>query len=232
MKKFKNWWAEQKADLTHRLASYPKKRFFLAAFLSGLLLGGLWLVWSFINHQPLITAKEYQLMKKLQTLRSPCLDSFFQLVSFLGSGYFITFFSLVLMTALVKKRRKRAASVLLFSLSGSGLLVYLLKNFFDRERPFACLNGPGDDGCLSFPSGHATIAFYFYGLLAYFIFRFLKLSLRKRWLIFAGLTTLVFLICFSRIYLGVHYPTDVIGGFLLGSTWLFVAIILIDFLYQ
>jgi len=56
-------------------------------------------------------------------------------------------------------------------------------------------------------------------------------SLKKRWLIISGTGILVILIAFSRLYLGLHFLSDIIGGFLLGGVWLVVAIFLIDYLY-
>ncbi len=76
----------------------------------------------------------------------------------------------------------------------------------------------------SFPSGHATIALAIYGFLAYAITRGVP-SPRKRFEIAYWTATLIVLIGFSRIFLGFHYVTDVIGGFLVGGFWLLVGFI-------
>jgi len=117
--------------------------------------------------------------------------------------------------------------VALLSLLGSGFFILFFKNFFGRPRPFDCL---GND-CFSFPSGHVTLSFYLYGLLNYLIFRFFSFPLRKTLILSFFLGVLIILIAFSRIFLFLHYPSDLLAGFLLGGAWLLLAIFLIDILY-
>ncbi|HEX6922907.1 MAG TPA: phosphatase PAP2 family protein, partial [Bacillales bacterium] len=76
----------------------------------------------------------------------------------------------------------------------------------------------------SFPSGHAMGSFVFYGMLGYFFILFLKSEYLKAGstLLMAGL---IFMIGFSRVYLGVHYPSDVLAGFAAGGAWLTICII-------
>ena len=130
---------------------------------------------------------------------------------------------------LFKLKRKKAVAAVFLTLVGSGLFIYFFKTMFNRERPFGCLAGKD---CFSFPSGHATIAFYFYGMLFHLINRFVRLKKIVGWSLGLFFGFLILLIAFSRIYLGYHYPTDVIGGFFLGGIFLLVAAILVDFLYQ
>ena len=92
-----------------------------------------------------------------------------------------------------------------------------VKHLFQRERPpFAKPKGPTD---WSFPSGHSVRAFVMYGFLAYLIVHFLP----RRWARITGVTAMVLVIGvigFSRIYLGKHYLSDVVGGFVFGAFWL------------
>ncbi len=88
---------------------------------------------------------------------------------------------------------------------------FVLKNFFARPRPF--LPWLVDESGFSFPSGHAMASLMFYGLLLYFIHAS-HLSLWKKSIFSFFLCFLILMIGLSRIYLGVHYPSDILGGYL------------------
>jgi undecaprenyl-diphosphatase len=106
------------------------------------------------------------------------------------------------------------------SISSASTLVCILKNIFDRVRPsisFYIVNG------FSFPSGHAAISVAFFGFICYFLVRNTK-KLNKKIIYIASSILISIAICFSRMYLGVHYLSDVMGGFLLGLFTLFIAI--------
>ena len=109
-----------------------------------------------------------------------------------------------------------SATLLLVSTVGSILLTTLLKGVFERARPELFDTGY-TASFYSFPSGHAALAVGFYGTLT------LILAYRLRWLgrwtvVVCGVL-LVLLIGLSRLYLGVHYPTDVLAGFLAAPLW-------------
>ena len=93
----------------------------------------------------------------------------------------------------------------------------LLKNIFDRQRPegYRLIEERG----YSFPSGHSMISMAFYGLLIYFIWKKVKNPYLK-WTSCIGLLLLILFIGISRIYLGVHYASDVIGGFCFSLAYL------------
>lgn len=101
----------------------------------------------------------------------------------------------------------------------SGALNHLLKIFFQRERP-TVLTHMVTEHSFSFPSGHSTASTLLYGTLIFVLPLFIKEKTpRLIGQIILGL--LIFSIMISRIYLGVHYPSDVLAGMLLGSSWLF-----------
>jgi len=141
-------------------------------------------------------------------------NTFFKCITFIGDkGYFWILLSLILL--IFKKTRK--AGILSFIGLGATLLInnLILKNIFDRARPFEThpefidflksINLELPDS-LSFPSGHAFSSF----CCTIIIF----LELKKYW---AFLYVPATLIAFSRIFLLVHYPTDVIAGAIIGS---------------
>ncbi len=110
-----------------------------------------------------------------------------------------------------------SAVMLVISTAGGILLTTVLKEVFRRSRPEIVDSGY-TAGFYSFPSGHATVAVGFYGALALILAYHLRGP--ARWAVVLLGTALVLLIGFSRLYLGVHYPTDVLAGFLAAPLWL------------
>lgn len=96
-----------------------------------------------------------------------------------------------------------------------------LKSIFQRERPdiLQIIHVKG----YSFPSGHAMGSFIFYGSVAFIIIH-LTCKTSLRWLGAISMSILILLIGISRIYLGVHFPTDIIGGYAAGGAWLLICI--------
>jgi len=103
---------------------------------------------------------------------------------------------------------------------GSGIFTSAGKFIFHRARPDIAVY---PESSFSFPSGHATIAIAFYGFLAYMLIKNARQWKRKINIFFASFI-LIILIGFSRLYLGVHYVSDVWGGYLAGAIWLIIAI--------
>lgn len=100
-----------------------------------------------------------------------------------------------------------------------------LKNLFDRDRPLVPLLEEARG--LSFPSGHALMSVTFYGLLIYIVFKGLKNKILK-WSLISLLLLLIITISFSRIYLRVHYASDVIAGFCVGILWLVICVTVLN----
>lgn len=101
------------------------------------------------------------------------------------------------------------------------VLNQLLKRILQRPRPteFRLVEETG----YSFPSGHSMVSMAFYGYLIYLIYRYIKNKYVK-WTLITILSILICLIGISRIYLGVHYTSDVLGGFLLSISYLVIYI--------
>ena len=104
-----------------------------------------------------------------------------------------------------------------------------LKHLFDRDRPLVPLLEEARG--LSFPSGHALMSVTFYGLLIYIVFKGFKNKFLK-WTMIGLLLALIITISFSRIYLRVHYASDVIAGFCVGFLWLVICVSVLNKLEQ
>jgi undecaprenyl-diphosphatase len=105
----------------------------------------------------------------------------------------------------------------LVSTAGSAVLTAVLKGVFQRTRPELFDSGY-HASFYSFPSGHATVAVGFYGMLTLVLAY--RLRGRARWAVAVSGILVVLLIGFSRLYLGVHYPSDVVAGYLAALLWL------------
>jgi undecaprenyl-diphosphatase len=128
-------------------------------------------------------------------------------------------FSITLLAALVlaRKRQTNELQLLLLAVIGAQVLTIGLKLGFARERPF--FPDPlATETTYSFPSGHACVSLAVYGTLGFIAARHLPRA-RARIAVLAAAASLVLLIGFSRLYLGVHFLTDVVAGFSLGLAW-------------
>jgi len=145
------------------------------------------------------------------------LDGPMRLVTALGYHWVVLPLLAVTVLAFYRKGWKLSAILLVVSTSGSILLTTVLKAVFERSRPELFDSGY-TASFYSFPSGHATVAAGFYGTLT--LIMAYRLRGYARWIVSACGVSLVLLIGFSRLYLGVHYPTDVLAGFLAAPLWL------------
>ncbi|WP_236707874.1 phosphatase PAP2 family protein [Brevibacillus choshinensis] len=153
-------------------------------------------------------------------LRTDMWTSFFEVLTYLGSGVVLAPVGVVLIVALYAKKRRAEALTLLLTLGGGEVLNELLKAVFARPRPTDFHLIPLPDS-FSFPSGHAMIAPAFYCMLAYLVSRWLG---GKAWptVIQAATILMVILLGASRVYLGVHYFSDVLTGFCLAMCGYFL----------
>lgn len=149
-----------------------------------------------------------------------------EVFTFLGTHLFLipANLSLIAYFLFIKKHKWHSIKIPAIALSSLGLM-FLLKGLFDRERPTVPLlfHAKG----LSFPSGHALMSVTFYGLLIYMIFKGVKNPALK-WTLISLLILLIVIIGSSRVYLRVHYATDVIAGYCVGFLWLVFTIWLLN----
>lgn len=135
----------------------------------------------------------------------------------LGSMTVLVLFVLAVAGALLARRQYHALVLLLVAAFGGMLLNVLLKPVFGRPRPDVALRLT-EVRSLSFPSGHAMGSAIVYLTLAALLARLVRPRALK--LYFLGLAALLtFLVGTSRVYLGVHYPTDVLAGWTVGLAW-------------
>lgn len=132
-------------------------------------------------------------------------------------GAKIVFVLTVLAIILIKGLKNKL--FLLTGIVGTAGLNVVLKHIVQRERPN--INRLIPEKGYSFPSGHSMMSMAFYGMLIFLIFKYVKNTALK-WTLIVILTILLSTIGITRIYLGVHYPSDVIGGFVVSLTYLFI----------
>ena len=159
----------------------------------------------------------------IMSIRSPFLTSIMIAITNIGT-YGVTIASFGILIFLIVKRHRKEA-ILFFIIVAMGALVnVLLKLLLHRVRPDISPLVVETD--YSFPSGHSMASFIFFSTLAYFSYHFTK---SRKISIIVSIVSVIFilLIGISRVYLGVHYPSDVLGGYLAGLLW-FLTIIVLD----
>lgn len=144
---------------------------------------------------------------------SPGMDRFFVVVSELGYHYGVMPVDVLLVLGLASLRRFRASVFAAIALGGSALLNIGTKLLFARDRP-ALWESIVSELSYSFPSGHAMGS----ATLAW-VLVLLAWHTRWRWPVMLGMTAFVLLVGFSRVYLGVHYPSDILAGWAVASAW-------------
>ena len=182
----------------------------------------------FIARQPLRRYKPYDLavFKFLGRFVSPGKNRFMLFVTFLGKHQFLVPANILLIAYFIFIRHQNWFSIRVLTIALSSLvLMLLLKLLFQRKRPLSPLLKAARG--LSFPSGHAIMSVTFYGLLLYIVLHQTNvLWLRMTAIIF--LVVLIFLIGYSRVYLRVHYASDVIAGFIIGVLWLMISLFVLN----
>lgn len=154
----------------------------------------------------------------LAVVHHPWSDIFFTAVTYLGSGQVIVIIGSFVVLVLLLSNRDFSALVFVIGMAGGELFTAVVKALYDRPRPtphFPQLEVLG----ASFPSGHAFSALLFYGLIIYFLLGTIRNWHTRVVMVFAG-SFLILLIGLSRVLLGVHWISDVLGGFALASLWL------------
>ena len=156
-------------------------------------------------------------LRWLGTHQRPWLAAAMLEITFLGTGTVVGMISVVAGLFLALTRQRTAAWLLLWATLGGLVLNTLLKLGFDRPRPRLFAWGT-HAATTSFPSGHAMSAAVVYGTVALLAARLTKRR-GVRAAVITAAALIVLLVAFSRLYLGVHYPSDVIAGVVIGAAW-------------
>jgi membrane-associated phospholipid phosphatase len=145
-----------------------------------------------------------------------------QVFTFLGTHTFLIPANIILIAyfLFIKKHRWYSVKVPAVALS-SLLLIFILKIIFHRDRPLSPLLEAAKG--YSFPSGHATMSITFYGLIIFLVWQNEKNTWLK-WVLTILLVLLIIFIGISRVYLRVHYASDVLAGFCVGLMWLVLSL--------
>lgn len=192
---------------------------FGAAFLYILLLlGGV--VEDVLSMDPIV-ALDTRIENLLYAFRDPLLVKVFLWITLLGKAKIVLCVALSLIVIFFLWNKQEFVIPLIVTVTGSGMFNLLGKVAFHRQRPTSV--GVYTETSFSFPSGHAAIAAALYGFAVYFLWRRAATWGRRLNILFAGIF-LVAAIGFSRLYLGVHFLSDVLGGYLLGLLWLIIGI--------
>ena len=195
---------------------HPEFKTLLA--LAALLIGATWLflgvLEDVVSGDPLVRV-DLGLYQLLQDLRTPWGDRIMVFVTELGDGIVIALVSVTVLAWLLWLRKWRVAGYWTAAIVFGQLAATIFKLVLQRPRPLPDIY----DGLstYAFPSGHAVMSTVAYGFLAVLIAR--QLSRPHRWVAYAMAALLISVIAISRLYLGAHWLSDVIGGLSLGLIW-------------
>jgi undecaprenyl-diphosphatase len=207
-----------------RFARHHPAAYLSAHFLIGLVLAiaCAWIFLAIADEVPehgRMTGVDTTTVAWLQTHGTESGESMFNRIGWLGA-HGLTVIVVVLAAAFLARRSWRRFGLVTIVYVGSVGLNQLLKAMFHRERPAAATEFV-HSGSFSFPSGHAMESIAVYGALAYLIVERFPPSRYVAWLAWLGLAGII---GFSRVYLGVHYASDVAAGFAAGFVWLFTCV--------
>jgi membrane-associated phospholipid phosphatase len=161
-----------------------------------------------------------------QRLLNSRLTPAMEVITFFASAYFLAgaYLVLIFWYAGIKKNKRLSLYITAIA-TGGFLLGYILKLVFKRVRPIDPMMTALRN--YSFPSGHAISGFVFYGLLVYLVWQ-LRIKIQYKYWGTVVLILFSLLIGFSRIYLRMHYTSDVIAGFCIGFSWLAFSVWMLD----
>ena len=163
------------------------------------------------------------ILEAVRQLESTVMNWIMVGVTRLGDPFLTVPAVFVIFTLLWVRKHRQEAKFFALNCFGGAVLSTCLKVFFGKTRP-ALWDSPIVETTFSYPSGHALGSVVLYGFLAYLLRR--RLPQYQGW-IYGGAIALCLVIGFSRLYLGVHWPTDLLGGYIIGFLWTSRCIVLL-----
>ena len=168
-----------------------------------------------------LTNVDTSLGQAFYAVRDPSMVQFFIWVTQLGNSTTVIGLTLTAVIIFVYRKKIPEAAGLIASIAGSAATVYILKEIIARPRPISSIPAYIETS-YSFPSGHAALAVALYGFLLWATYDAMPSLWKKLTVTSAGI--LILAIGYSRLYLGVHYLSDVVAGYLLGGIFVAVGI--------
>jgi undecaprenyl-diphosphatase len=163
-------------------------------------------------------AFDHVILDFFQTIEDGRIDIVMKGITETGSFWWITIGSIITILILWWKRRDLTGILFfLLAIGGGGIFIFILKYVFQRPRPSTASEYDGTG--FSFPSGHTLGSFIFYGFIVYLIAREKKFF-KIRMIAILCLAALALSVGLSRVYLNVHYPSDILAGYAVGLIWL------------
>ncbi|MBO7743062.1 phosphatase PAP2 family protein [Paenibacillus sp. MWE-103] len=196
-------------------------KLFFRSLTGAFLLLGLFLALAVTIGRHHIAAFDSRVTEAVSRLASPAMTAVMIAFTAAGSGPCVTLLSLLGVLVLFALGYRRELIFFVGVIVCSGLLNVLLKALFRRTRPD--LHRIIDAAGYSFPSGHSMSAFTLYGVTIYFLWKHARHAGLRTALLLGGIA-MTACIGISRIYLGVHYPSDVAGGYIISASWLAASI--------
>lgn len=169
----------------------------------------------------LISVFDLRIEQALYAVRDPQLVQCFIWLTELASTTTVIGLTGIIMILLAYRKRWALVAGLGTTIFGSGAAAFILKELVARPRPGAPLYAFVETS-YSFPSGHATFVVALYGFVLWMLYGTLPTA--WRYFVAAMTTVIILVVGFSRLYLGVHYPSDVLAGYALGGLFVFLGI--------
>jgi len=162
------------------------------------------------------------ILNGLNSIATPFLDTFFVVITQFGGVFGIIALTLGALAVLIRRRKYQKALIVGLTVAGAALLNVILKLIFERARPDLWEQLIVETS-FSFPSGHAMIS----AALALSVI-FVCWSTKYRWPVLVIGSLFILIIGLSRLYLGVHYPTDIVAGWVVSAAWLSAVVVIVN----
>lgn len=164
-----------------------------------------------------VSVADVRFEEALYAVRNSFLLGFFGWITFFGNAVVVAGLTATALMALLSSKAYRIyAFGLAAAVAGAATTGYILKMLVARARPGGLLPAAIETS-FSFPSGHATVSLALFGFMTYLL---CKMFPARKSLLLAAAALLIGSVGFSRLYLGVHFPSDVLAGYLVGGLWL------------